>query len=216
MITGEDIEALRTEIAACRSCAAVLPGEPRPVMQLGAAARLLIVSQAPGRIVHETGVPWNDASGERLREWTGLTRDMFYDPEIVALVPMGLCYPGRGGGADLPPRRECAPLWHPRILPRLTELRLTLLVGQYAQHRYLPQAQGWSVTARVAGFDTLAPNTICLPHPSWRSTGWMQRNPWFAAEIIPRLRQRVAEALGTRAESANSCYDRLQTAFSNI
>jgi uracil-DNA glycosylase len=204
MITGGEIESLHAEIAACRMCAASLPHEPRPVVQLGAAARILIVSQAPGRMVHETGLPWNDASGERLREWTGLRTEVFYDPEMVALVPMGLCYPGRGGGADLPPRRECAPLWHGRILSCLTGRRLTLLVGQYAQHRYLPQARGWSVTARVAGFDTLAPDTICLPHPSWRSTGWMERNPWFAAEIIPRLRQRVADALGAGAESANS------------
>ncbi len=155
--------------------------------------------------MHDTGVPWNDASGNRLREWTSLPRDAFYDPDRVALVPMGLCYPGRGTGADLPPRRECAPLWHDRILSCLTALRLTLLVGQYAQQRYLPQARRMSVTARVAAFDRLAPATICLPHPSWRSTGWMQRNPWFTAEIVPRLRQRVAQALGAGAPSANAC-----------
>jgi uracil-DNA glycosylase len=140
-------------------------------------------------------VPWNDASGARLREWTGLTPEVFYDPAMVALVPMGLCYPGRGVGADLPPRRECAPLWHERIRSGLTQLRLTLLVGQYAQQHDLPQVRCWSLTARVAGFDALAPDIICLPHPSWRSTGWMQRNPWFTATIIPRLRERVAHAL---------------------
>ncbi len=159
------------------------------------AARIIIISQAPGRLVHESGVPWNDASGARLREWTGLTPEVFYDPERVALVPMGMCYPGRGAGADLPPRRECAPLWHDRILSSIARLRLTLLIGQYSQCRYLPQARRLSVTQRVAAFDTLMPGTICLPHPSWRSTGWMQRNPWFTEEIVPRLRDCVAGAL---------------------
>ncbi len=200
-----DIDTLRAEIAACRACVGMLPGEPRPVVQLSAAARILIVSQAPGRIVHQTGVPWNDASGERLRDWIGLTPALFYDSASVALVPMGLCYPGRGVSADLPPRRECAPLWHRRILSCLTELRLRLLVGQFAQNHYLPQARRWSVTARVAAFDRFAPDTICLPHPSWRSSGWMQRNPWFAAEIVPRLRERVAQAAGARADMTNSC-----------
>ena len=200
---------LRANIAACRVCAAWLPCGPRPVVQLGQGARIVIVSQAPGRIVHETGVPWNDASGERLREWTALPAPVFYDPERVALVPMGLCYPGRGAGADLPPRRECAPLWHGPIRSVLTGVRLTLLVGQYAQEYYLPQARRQSVTERVRAFDTISAGMACLPHPSWRSTGWMQRNPWFTAEIVPRLRQRVAQALAmgqeTDAESTNSC-----------
>lgn len=209
MNAGETIETLRAEIAACRACVAVLPHQPRPVVQLGAAARILIVSQAPGRLVHETGVPWNDASGERLREWTGLAPEQFYDPQTVALVPMGFCYPGRGEGGDLPPRRECASLWHGRIRSTLAGQRLTLLVGQHAQSHYLPQALPRSVTERVRAFDTLSPGLICLPHPSWRSTGWMQRNPWFAAEILPRLRERVAGALAggheVRAESPVSC-----------
>jgi uracil-DNA glycosylase len=195
MIAGEIVEALRAQIAGCRNCAAVLPCGPRPVVQFGAAARILIISQAPGRLVHETGVPWNDASGQRLREWTGLEPDVFYDPQCIALVPMGFCYPGRGNGADLPPRPECAPLWHGRVLSCLTGRRLTLLIGQYAQASYLPQARRLSVTDRVRAFDTLAPGMACLPHPSWRSTGWMQRNPWFMAEIVPRLRQRVVDAL---------------------
>lgn len=207
MHAGEEIETLRARIAACRACAASLPGEPRPVVQLGAGARILIVSQAPGRRVHETGVPWNDASGERLREWTGLAPALFYDPEIVALVPMGLCYPGRGVGADLPPRRECAPLWHDRIASCLAGLRLKLLVGQYAQACYLPQARRLSVTRRVAAFDTLEAGTVCLPHPSWRSTGWMQRNPWFTAEILPRLRERVAEASMVPTQPLNLGHD---------
>lgn len=190
-----DVAALRAEIAACRFCAPVLPCGPRPVVQFGADARIIIVSQAPGRLVHETGVPWHDASGQRLREWAGLAPKAFYDPELVALVPMGMCYPGRGDGADLPPRPECAPLWHRRIMASLPGKTLTLLIGQYAQNYYLPQTRRSSVTARVRAFDTLAPDILALPHPSWRSTGWMQRNPWFATGILPRLRQRVAEAL---------------------
>lgn len=146
-------------------------------------------------MVHETGIAWNDASGARLRDWLGLTPSIFYDPARVALVPMGLCYPGRGAHADLPPRRECAALWHGRILAQLPAGRLTLLVGQYAQNHYLPDTRRMSVTGRVRAFDTLATGVVALPHPSWRSTGWMQRNPWFTAEILPRLRQRVAETL---------------------
>ena len=196
MKPDQQVDVLRADIAGCRNCAAVLPHAPRPVLQLGAAARIVIVSQAPGRAVHDTDVPWHDASGQRLRAWTGLPGEQFYDPECVALIPMGLCYPGRGEDADLPPRRECAPLWHSRIRSCLTGPRLTLLVGQYAQHHYLPQARRMSVTQRVRSFDGLAPDTVCLPHPSWRSTGWMTRNPSFAAQIIPELPERVARALG--------------------
>ncbi len=196
MIVADKVEILCAEIAECRACRDFLPGDPRPIVQLGATARIAIIGQAPGRLVHETGVPWNDASGERLREWTGLAPEVFYDPEVVALVPMGMCYPGRGPSADLPPRPECAPLWHNRIMSCLTGINLTLLVGQYSQNYYLPQARRLSVTERVKAFDTLAPGILALPHPSWRSTGWMQRNPWFATGIVPGLQQRVAEALG--------------------
>jgi len=139
------------------------------------------------------------SQAQRLREWTGLSAEVLYDPDKVALVPMGLCYPGRGTAADLPPRPECAPLWHSRILACLTETKLAVLVGQYAQTFYLPQARRLSVTERVRAFDTFsgpgAPGIVALPHPSWRSTGWMRRNPWFTEEIVPRLRQRVADAL---------------------
>ena len=189
-----DVGSLRNDIAQCRACAVELPCGPRPIVQFASGARIVIVSQAPGRLVHESGLPWDDASGDRLREWTGLAPEVFYDPERVALVPMGLCYPGRGASGDLPPRRECAPLWHDRILACLTERRLTLLVGQYAQARHLPQDRR-TVTERVRPFDTLAPGIVALPHPSWRSTGWMRRNPWFEVEILPLLRARVAQAL---------------------
>ena len=195
MSADEQVELLRDEIAACRVCATALSHGPRPIVQFAATARILIISQAPGRRVHDSGVAWHDASGTRLREWTGLPREVFYDAQRVALVPMGLCYPGRGNGADLPPRRECAPVWHARILSCLTRLRLTLLIGYHAQNHYLPQARQLSVADRVAAFDRLAAGTICLPHPSWRSTGWMQRNAWFTENIVPRLRQRVTAAL---------------------
>jgi len=191
---ADDVDALRAEIARCVACSGLLPGGPRPVLQFGTGARILIISQAPGRLVHDSGVPWNDASGQRLREWLGIAPQLFYDAEQVALLPMGLCYPGRGAHADLPPRPECAPLWHARIRSCLSCTKLTVLVGQYAQNCYLPQARRLSVTERVRAFDNMAPGIVALPHPSWRSTGWMRRNPWFIEEIVPRLRQKVAEA----------------------
>ena len=188
------ITALRADIAACRVCAAHLPAGPRPVVQFGASARIIIIGQAPGRRVHESGVPWDDASGERLREWTGLAPRQFYDAGTVALVPMGFCYPGTGASGDLPPRPECAPLWHERVLAVLPADALVLLVGSYAQDRYLPQARKLSLTDRVRGFAAFGPRFLPLPHPSWRSTGWMARNPWFAAEVLPALRHAVRAA----------------------
>lgn len=152
-------------------------------------ARLLIIGQAPGVRVHASGVPWDDASGDRLREWTGLDSATFYDAARVALMPMGFCYPGTGASGDLPPRPECAPLWHDRLLALLPADRLTLLVGSYAQARYLPGKA--SMIDRVRGVVPSPSGTIPLPHPSWRSTGWMTRNPWFEAEVLPALRAAV-------------------------
>ena len=192
---GESATALLGEIAACVACAADLPDGPRPVLQLGDTARIVIISQAPGRIAHETGVPWNDASGDRLREWLGLPRNIFYDPARVAHVPIGFCYPGRYASGDLPPRRECARLWQQRVLACLPEDRLTVLVGRYAQEWHLPRDRALSLTQRVRAFAHSAEDVIPLPHPSWRVIGWMRRNPWFEAEMLPSLRQRVAEAL---------------------
>jgi uracil-DNA glycosylase len=166
------------------------------VVQAGARARLLIVGQAPGSKVHASGVPWADDSGERLREWTGLSPETFYDAEQVAIVPMGFCYPGAADGADLPPRPECAPLWHPRLVAALPELRLTLLVGVHAQRRYLPQRPAPTMTEAVRAYADALPDRFPLPHPSWRSTGWMRRNPWFELEVLPALRASVREALG--------------------
>ena len=187
---------LLRQIRACTVCSEVLPLGPRPVLQAGTGARLLVIGQAPGRRVHETGVPWNDASGERLREWLGLEAIRFYDPECVALLPMGLCYPGATPGAgDKPPRPECAPLWHRRVLSALPAVKLTLLVGSYAQAAYLAKPRALSMTQAVQQFRAALPTHFPLPHPSWRSTGWMRSNPWFESEVLPVLRQHVQDAL---------------------
>jgi len=179
------------EARACRVCAACLPQVPRPVLRASTTARLLIVGQAPGRLVHESGVPWNDPSGARLRDWLGLPAEIFYDVGSVAIVPIGMCYPGTVNGADLPPRRECAPLWHPRIVPRLAGVQLTLLVGGYSQAFYLRERRKSSLTETVQAFREYLPKYLPLPHPSWRNSGWLKRNPWFDRELLPELRRRV-------------------------
>ena len=188
------LASLLARVRACRHCAASLPCAPRPVLQAGESARLLIVGQAPGRRAHDSRQPWNDASGERLRRWTGLDRAVFYDRARVALVPMGFCYPGSdGGGGDRPPCRPCAPLWHGPILALMPHVALTLLVGGYAQRRYLgPEG----VTRTVRSWRRhLARALLPLPHPSWRNTAWLRRNPWFEDELVPQLRRRVAAAI---------------------
>jgi uracil-DNA glycosylase len=191
----QDLHELLAEIRACRVCAAELPHPPRPVLRAGAGARLLIVGQAPGRRVHETGIPWNDPSGDRLRDWLQLDRTAFYDEGRVAIVPTGFCYPGTGRGGDLPPRPECAPLWHPRLRAALPEVRLTLLAGGYAQAFYLAAARKPTLTATVAAWAGYLPDWFPLPHPSPRNRLWLTRNPWFDAEAIPALRERVAAVL---------------------
>lgn len=164
-------------------------------MQAGATARLLIVGQAPGAKVHASGIPWSDASGVRLRDWLGIGEDLFHDASRIAIMPMGYCYPGRGGGGDLPPRRECADLWHARLLARLHEVRLTLLVGLHAQRHFLGARARANLTDTVAAHAAYAPSFLPLPHPSPRNTAWFQRHPWFATEVLPALRERVREAL---------------------
>lgn len=186
--------ALHAEIAACTLCAAHLPLGPRPVVQFSAQARILIIGQAPGTKVHASGIPWDDDSGDRLRGWLGLGKPVFYDPCTVALMPMGLCYPGKAAGGDAPPRRECAPRWHARILALLPEVRLTLLVGAYAQAAYLPQTRRLSLTERVARGAEFAP-FIPLPHPAWRARLWMAKHSWFETERLPVLRETVGRAL---------------------
>jgi uracil-DNA glycosylase len=192
----ESFAELLARARACRVCAKELPLGPRPVFRLAPSARLLIVGQAPGTKVHATGIPWNDPSGDRLREWLALDRDAFYDTARIAILPMGLCYPGRlPQGGDAPPRSECAPLWHPPLRARLTNVRLTLLVGAYAQAYYLGQERGASVAETVRNFRAYLPAFLPLPHPSWRTLAWAKRNPWFARRVIPELRRKVHEAL---------------------
>jgi uracil-DNA glycosylase len=189
-------DTLLAEIRACRLCEAYLPLGPRPVLQASPRARLLIVSQAPGRKVHETGIPFNDASGDRLREWLGVDRATFYDAAKIAIVPMGFCFPGTGKGGDLPPRPECAPTWHPRLLPRLTQVRLTLAIGQYAQAGLLGERRGRTLTDTVLAWREHLPRGVLpLPHPSPRNRLWLARNPWFETELLPELRRRVTAAL---------------------
>ena len=190
------VSQLLADVRTCRVCAAALPLGPRPIVQFGATSRIVIVGQAPGTKVHASGVPWADDSGDRLRQWTGLTAHEFYDPAKVALVPMGFCYPGKGEGGDLPPRPECAPLWHERITALLPANRLTLLVGTYAQKHYLPDARRRTMTDLVRAFDTMPAGFLPLPHPAWRSQIWMRRNPWFEADVLPVLRETVRLALG--------------------
>jgi len=176
---------------ACDACADHLPFKPKPVFRVGKTARLLVVGQAPGRRVHETGIPWNDPSGDVLRAWLSLDRDAFYDTSRIAIVPAGLCYPGTVDGVDLPPCKECAPLWQPRFRAALPDVRLTLLVGIYAQAYYLGTARKKTVGETVRGYREYLPEFFPLPHPSWRNLGWLKRNPWFARDVIPALRRRV-------------------------
>ena len=190
------LAALVEKARACRVCEAHLPLGPRPVLRASATAKLLIVGQAPGTKVHVSGIPWNDASGDRLRRWLDLDRDTFYDESRIAIMPMGLCYPGVDkNGGDSPPRLECAPLWHPPLLALMPQVELVLLVGSHAQAWYLGKQRRKSMTETVAAWRDYLPRFIPTPHPSWRNTAWLKRNPWFEAELVPELRRRVAGML---------------------
>jgi uracil-DNA glycosylase len=194
-MSDDTLETAASEALACRLCEQHLPLGVRPVFRVSSTARVLIISQAPSTKVHLTGVPWNDASGDRLRSWLAMDREHFYDQSRIAIVPSGLCYPGRlPNGGDKPPRPECAPLWLDRFVRLMPQVRLTLLIGTYAlRHRLGPGA----MTDRVRGFRDYGPAIVPLPHPSWRTTGWEQRNPWFAEEVLPALRAAVREAVGS-------------------
>jgi uracil-DNA glycosylase len=183
--------ALLAQVRACRACADALPLGPRPILQLSTRATILIASQAPGSKVHQTGVPFCDASGDRLREWTGLSSDEFYDESTIAIAPMGFCYPGRSAGGDAPPRGECARLWRSQLLELLPAVRLTLLVGTYAQNHVLGPG---TITSRVKEFRDYLPEYFPLPHPSWRSRIWEANNPWFQSEVLPELRSAIGRA----------------------
>lgn len=187
----ETLEAILATVRACRVCEAVLPLGPRPVLRAAASARILVVGQAPGLRVHTTGIPWDDASGERLRGWMGVEPAQFYDESRIAIIPMGYCYTGRGKGGDLPPRPECAALWLPHLLARLPQIELTLLVGQYAQRHFLAHRRKPSLTATVRARQDYAPTFFPLPHPSPRNQPWFVKHPWFERQVVPMLRARI-------------------------
>ncbi len=189
-----DFERLLCEVRACRICAEVLPHAPRPVLQVHPDARILIAGQAPGRRVHESGIPFQDPSGDRLRDWLGVDEATFYDPQQVAILPMGLCFPGSGRSGDKPPRPECAPAWREALLASLKRIELTLVLGRYALDYHLP-VKPKTVTEAVAAWRERWPNLVALPHPSPRNQRWLKKNPWFERDLIPRLRQRVSEVL---------------------
>jgi uracil-DNA glycosylase len=194
MQVTQSVTALLRDVRACRLCAEHLPSGLRPVLQFSPTARLLVASQAPGRKVHETGVPFADASGERLRSWLGISCDVFYDRRQVAILPMGFCFPGTGRSGDLPPRPECAPAWRSQLLAHLSQLQLLLVIGRYAVAYHLPDARA-SLTDAVRDWRRGWPHVLPLPHPSPRNNLWLKRNPWFAAEVLPALRARVREVL---------------------
>ena len=175
----------------CDVCAADLPLGPRPVLRADARARVLIVGQAPGRRVHASGVPWDDPSGDRLRDWMGVDKERFYDVRRFAIVPMGFCYPGTGKSGDLPPRPECAELWHARLLALLPNIRLTVLLSQYAVRYYLKDRAHKTVTATVKAWKDFRPRYVPLPHPSPRNNRWLKKNPWLETEVLPYLKRRV-------------------------
>lgn len=185
---------LVAEVRACQICESDLPDGPRPVLQLHPKAKILIAGQAPGRKVHDSGVPFDDASGNRLREWMGVSREVFYDPEQIAILPMGFCFPGSGKTGDLPPRPECAPAWREQLLGKLHHLELTLVLGRYAQVYHFEKASS-SLTELVKSWQTHWPQMVPLPHPSPRNNNWLRRNPWFEVELIPMIQKRVTELL---------------------
>ncbi|MFT5232233.1 MAG: uracil-DNA glycosylase, partial [Candidatus Krumholzibacteriia bacterium] len=186
--------ALIKEVKNCTICSEHLPLGPRPVLQLHPRAKILIAGQAPGRVVHESGVPFDDASGNRLRDWLGITSDIFYDPKSVAILPMGFCYPGSKKSGDLPPRPECEPAWRKPLLDKLQNLEITLVIGQYAQWSYFGKT-GTTLTDLVKSWRTHWPTVVPLPHPSPRNNIWLRKNPWFEIELLPELRKRVASVL---------------------
>ncbi len=189
------LEQLTVEIRACTLCAHALPMGPRPVLQVSESARILIVGQAPGIRVHQTGVPFDDPSGNRLRAWMGIDKNVFYDAEKIAIVPMGFCYPGTGKSGDLPPRPECAPTWRAKLLDQLPQISLTLVIGQYAQAWHLGRLAKDNLTETVKAWQEFGRHVIPLPHPSPRNNIWLKKNPWFEQEVIAALQQQVRWAL---------------------
>lgn len=189
------MEELLEDIKKCRECAKLLPHEPRPVISVSAKSKIIIIGQAPGSIVHRTGIPWDDKSGENLRDWMGIDNQTFYDNTKVGIIPMGFCYPGKGKSGDLPPRDECAPLWHQKLLTQLSDVKLVLLIGSYAQNYYLKKSAEKTLTETVKNFDSYLPKYFVLPHPSPRNNIWMAKNPWFKKDVLPYLKLTIKEIL---------------------
>ena len=183
------------DIADCRVCEPPCPAGCRPLVQIGRKARVLIIGQAPGRRAHGSGIPWNDPSGDRLREWLGVDRTVFYDRQRIALMPMGFCYPGTGSGGDHPPRPECAPRWHERLLALMPQVACTILIGRYAMERYAADVTGTTLAERVLAIRARCDDRILLPHPSPRNQRWLRQHRWFVETVLPDLRRRVAEVL---------------------
>ncbi len=190
------LDNLLVQIRQCSLCEPDLPLGANPVIQASPTSKILVIGQAPGTRVHKTSIPWNDPSGDRLRQWLDMTRDQFYNADDIAIMPMGLCYPGKGRSGDLPPRKECAPMWHSKVIQQLPNLRMTLLIGQYAQRYYLPDRPG-TLTETVKEWKRWAPRYFPLPHPSPRNTLWLRKNPWFEKELVPFLASEVHKVLGT-------------------
>ena len=188
------LDQLLIEVRSCRVCASELPLGPNPILRAKRSARVLVIGQAPGTKVHTTGIPWNDPSGKRLREWMKINDEVFYDESKIAIVPMGFCYPGKGKSGDLPPRKECAELWHEKLLNLLPNIKLTLLIGQYAQNYYLEDV-GETLTETVKAWQEYTPKYFPLPHPSPRNFAWLKKNSWFESKTIPQLRKAVHSAL---------------------
>ncbi len=186
---------LKQQILQCKVCAPLFDHHPNPVVSFNSKSKVLLIGQAPGRIVHESGVPWDDKSGDNLRAWMHVSKEQFYKPDNFALIPIGFCFPGIGKSGDLPPRKECAPLWHTQILDKLTHVKLIILVGSYAQGYYLKSDQKKTLAERVKNFDSYLPDYFVLPHPSPRNNIWQAKNPWFEKEVLPALKVQVSTAI---------------------
>ncbi len=192
---SSELNQLLHVIRKCEECTD-LPLGPRPVLSAHEDAKILILGQAPGLAVHQSGIPWDDPSGERLREWMGIDNTSFYNPKLVAIVPLGFCYPGKGKTGDLPPRKECAQLWHGRLLPMLPKIKLTLLAGQYAQNYQLASSKKKTLTETVRNWRDYTPANLPLPHPSPLNNRWLAKNPWFKVDVLPYLKRRVRRLIG--------------------
>ncbi|GAA0730067.1 uracil-DNA glycosylase family protein [Aquimarina litoralis] len=189
------MESLLSDISKCDVCASKLALGPRPVVSASKHSKIVIIGQAPGRVVHKSGIPWDDKSGQNLRSWMGIDNDTFYDPNVVALIPMGFCYPGKGKSGDLPPTKECAPLWHPKLLTQMHNVQLTLLIGAYSQNHYLSNRLKRTLTESVKNYQEYLPDYFILPHPSPRNNIWQAKNEWFKNEVLPTLQQTIQQII---------------------